>query len=237
MNIAIMQPYFLPYLGYFQLMAEVDGFVIYDNVEYTKKGWINRNRMLRNGEPVVFTLPLSKGSDYLDVRDRMIAASFDPAKLLNQFAGAYRRAPHFDAVMPYLSEILQHADRNLFAYIRHSIEVTCRYLGIATPILVSSEIERSSDLHGSDRVISICEQLDADRYTNPIGGLELYRPSDFEARGIALRFLRSRPDPYPQGGVLFQPYLSIVDVMMFNSRDQISMMLTNGYDIVEGKDV
>ncbi|MFO1173656.1 MAG: WbqC family protein [Paracoccaceae bacterium] len=237
MHIAIMQPYFLPYLGYFQLIATVDRFVIYDNVEYTKKGWINRNRILRNGEPVLFTLPLGKGSDYLDVRDRTIASSFDPTKLLGQFAGAYRNAPHFDAIMPYLSEILQYSDRNLFAFVRHSLEVTCRYLGIATPLLVSSEIEKSSHLHGSDRVISICEQLGADRYTNPIGGLLLYRPSDFAARGITLRFLRSRPDPYLQGGATFQPYLSIVDVMMFNSRDQISMMLTNGYDIVEGSDV
>lgn len=232
-----MQPYFLPYLGYFQLMAAVDGFVIYDNVEYTKKGWINRNRILRNGEPVVFTLPLSKASDHLDVRDRMIADSFDPAKLSNQFAGAYRKAPHFDQVMPHLTEILQYKDRNLFAFIRHSIEVCCRYLGIATPLLVSSAIESQSALRGAERVMSICEQLGADRYTNPIGGLELYRPNDFAARGITLRFLRSRPDPYPQGGAAFQPYLSIIDVMMFNSKDEISAILKNGYDIVEGKDV
>ena len=76
----------------------------------------------------------------------------------------------------------------------------------------------------------------ADR-PNPIGGLELYRPNDFAARGITLRFLRSRPDPYPQGGAAFQPYLSIIDVMMFNSKDEISAILKNGYDIVEGKDV
>lgn len=236
MHLAIMQPYFLPYLGYFQLMAAVDRFVVYDNVEYTKKGWINRNRMLRSSEPVVFTIPLAKGSDHLDVKDRFVAESFDPAKLSNQFAGAYRMAPYFDQVMPHLDGMLHYGDRNLFAFIRNSIEVCSRLLGISTPVLVSSEVEAPGNLRGAERVISICRQLGADRYTNPIGGLDLYRPGDFSAQGIELRFLRSRPDPYPQGGAAFQPYLSVIDVMMFNPMDRISAMLMDGYDIVEGKD-
>src|SRR5437868_13460953 len=95
MKVAIMQPYFLPYIGYFQLIESVDLFVIYDNIKYTKKGWINRNRFLRNGADVVFTVPLRKDSDSLNVRERAVADDFDPRKLVNQVREAYRRAPHF----------------------------------------------------------------------------------------------------------------------------------------------
>ena len=88
-----MQPYFLPYIGYFQLIDAVDLFIVYDDVKYTKRGWINRNRMLVNGRDAVFSLPLKHASDALDVRDRELATDFNPEKLLKQFAGAYRRAP------------------------------------------------------------------------------------------------------------------------------------------------
>ncbi|PZQ96951.1 MAG: hypothetical protein DI533_15470 [Cereibacter sphaeroides] len=236
MHVAIMQPYFLPYIGYFQLVEAVDRFVVYDTVEYTKKGWINRNRMLRNGEAVMFSVPLKKDSDFLQVRDRRLADDFDPVKLGNQFAGAYRKAQQFDLVMPVLREILSYKSANLFDYIRNSLDRCCDYLGITTPIVASSEIETSSGLRGTARVLSLCDALGADRYTNAIGGLDLYRSSEFAARGIALRFLRSRPDPYPQGGEPFQPYLSIIDVMMHNPVEDIRTMLREGFDIVDGRE-
>src|SRR5262245_23898499 len=92
---AIMQPYLLPYIGYFQLISAVDVFVVYDNIQYTKKGWINRNRLLRSGEPALFSLPLKSDSDVLDIRERELATDFDPGRLMRQFEGAYRRAPQF----------------------------------------------------------------------------------------------------------------------------------------------
>ena len=95
MKLAIMQPYFLPYIGYFQLIAAVDQFIVYDNIKYTKKGWINRNRLLQNGTDTVFSIPLSKDSDALDIRERQIAADFRRDKLLKQIAEAYRKAPYF----------------------------------------------------------------------------------------------------------------------------------------------
>ncbi len=100
MKIAIMQPYFLPYIGYFQLIAAVDLFVVYDNIKYTKKGWINRNRMLRNGADAMFSLPLKAAPDTSTCGDREMAPDFDPQKLLNPITGAYRRAPHFYEVLP-----------------------------------------------------------------------------------------------------------------------------------------
>ncbi len=106
MRTAIMQPYFLPYLGYFQLISAVDRFVVYDTIQFTKKGWINRNQMLLNGTATMFSVPVKKDSDYLDVVDRHVADSFDPAKLCNQISGAYRKAPEFDATMPFVEDIL-----------------------------------------------------------------------------------------------------------------------------------
>ena len=88
MKLALMQPYFLPYVGYWQLLAAVDEFIVYDNIKYTKKGWINRNRMLRNGEDVMFSLPLQGASDSLDIVERELSDSFDREKLLSQFSGA-----------------------------------------------------------------------------------------------------------------------------------------------------
>src|ERR1700680_880113 len=98
MRTAIMQPYFFPYIGYFQLIDSVDLFIVYDNIKYTKKGWINRNRILLNGKDVTLSLPLKSDSDFLDIRDRELAADFNREKLVNQLSGAYRRAPYFRQV-------------------------------------------------------------------------------------------------------------------------------------------
>jgi WbqC-like protein family len=236
MDVAIMQPYFLPYIGYFQLIAAVDRFVIYDCIEYTKKGWINRNRILRNGEPAMFTVPLQNAPDHLQVRQRSLADSFDRAKLRAQFEGAYRKAPEYARVMPLLTEIIMFPTSNLFDYIRYSIAACCGYLGIGTPLMVSSDIESEPLQRGSARVIGLCKTLNADRYTNPIGGLDLYRQSAFSAQGIDLRFLQSRPVPYAQFGAPFQPFLSIADVMMFNPVDRVRQMLADDYALIYGKE-
>jgi hypothetical protein len=237
MRVAVMQPYFLPYIGYFQLLAAVDQFVVYDTIQYTKKGWINRNRMLRSGEVVTFSLPLKKGSDFLDICDRRIADDFDPVKLGNAFAGAYRKAPEFDRVMPLVADILSFPSMNLSTFVRNSIEACCGYLGIRTRLIASSDLEGSkTNLTGADRVLALCKALDANTYLNPIGGLDLYQPSVFAESGIALKFLKTRPEPYPQGVAGFQPFLSIIDVMMSNPVERISEMLQSGYDLVDGRE-
>lgn len=212
-----MQPYFLPYIGYFQLIAAVDLFIVYDNIKYTKKGWINRNRLLRNGADSVFSLPLKAAPDHLDVRERRLAEGFRPDKLLNQFKEAYRRAPYFDQAFPMLEEILGFGDPNLFAFLRHSIQKTCGYLGIATEIRTSSDIGIDHGLRGQEKVIALCEAVGATIYVNPIGGTELYGREAFQTRGIDLRFLRALPGDYVQFENDFVPWLSIIDLMMFNS--------------------
>lgn len=231
MRLAIMQPYFLPYIGYWQLLGAVDAFVVYDNIQYTKKGWINRNRFLQNGHDELFTIPLRKDSEYLDVIQRHVAADFKRDKLLNQFEGSYRKAPHFREVFPLIGEIIHAPHDNLFEYIANSIRLIAGHLGIGTPIRVSSTIAIDHGLRGEEKVMALCQAMGADRYLNAIGGQELYTKPSFAERGIALEFIRARPIAYAQFGGEFVPNLSILDVLMFNDRDAVRRMLGE-YDLV-----
>ncbi|MBE2257764.1 MAG: WbqC family protein [Rhodobacteraceae bacterium] len=232
MRLAIMQPYFLPYVGYFQLIAAVDQFVVYDNIKYTKKGWINRNRLLQNGSDVIFSLPLKSGSDSLDVCARELAADFRRDKLLNQFKAAYRRAPHFEQTFALLERIVRHEQANLFDYLHHSIVRTCEHLAIDTPIRISSGIAIDHQLKAQDKVLALSAALDATTYVNAIGGVDLYSSEDFRERGVELKFIRSKPFEYPQFGDPFVPWLSIVDVLMFNPLDAVQACVASNWELI-----
>ena len=231
MKLAIMQPYFFPYVGYFQLVAAVDVFIVYDNIKYTKKGWINRNRMLLNGTDAMFSLPLKKGSDSLDVVERELSGDFKRDRLLNQFKGAYSRAPYFAQTFPLLEGIVRNEENNLFKYISSSILGTCEHLCIKTKVRVSSEIAIDHELNSQDKVLALCEAVGADTYINAIGGMELYSKNEFKAHGIELKFIKSRPCEYAQFGGSFIPNLSIIDVMMFNGKEKCTTLLEE-YEIV-----
>jgi hypothetical protein len=232
MRLGIMQPYFFPYIGYFQLIAAVDTFIVYDNIKYTKKGWINRNRMLQNGKDVMFSLPLKGDSDYRDVCERELAPDFNRDKLLNQFAGTYRRAPHFAQNFPLIQQILRYEDTNLFHFLRNSIVRTCEHLGINTEIRNSSGIAIDHGLKSQDKVIALCKALGATSYVNPIGGTDLYSKEVFQLEGIDLHFIQSKPVVYSQFGGDFVPWLSIIDVMMFNSIETIRAWLSNNAELL-----
>lgn len=227
-----MQPYFMPYIGYFQLIAAVDTFIVYDNIKYTKKGWINRNRLLQNGKDMMFSLPLKSGSDSLDIYDRELAADFNRDKLLNQFKGSYRRAPYFGQTFPLIEQIVRYEDANLFRFLHHSLVKTCEHLGITTEIRVSSEVAIDHGLMGQDKVIALCEATGATTYINAIGGTELYSKEAFRGRGIELKFIKSLPFEYVQLGDGFVPWLSIVDVMMFNPIEPIRACITTNYELI-----
>jgi WbqC-like protein family len=229
---AIMQPYFFPYIGYFQLIAAVDLFMLYDNVKYTKKGWINRNRILLNGRDVPFTLPLKGASDFLDLREREVAADFDRDKLVNQLRGAYSQAPHFKRVFPLVEEILRHPETNLFKFLLNSIVGMCDIIGITTRIGVSSTIAIDHGFKSQDKVLALCQAVHAQAYVNAIGGMELYSKDDFRARGVELSFLRSKPFVYPQLGGDFVPSLSIIDVLMFNSLEAVRKCVRSDYELI-----
>jgi WbqC-like protein family len=232
MRLAVMQPYFFPYIAYFQLIAAVDLFIVYDNIKYTKKGWINRNRMLQNGKDVMFSLPLKRGSDYLEVRERELAADFSRDKLLNQLAGAYRRAPYFAQTFPLVEQIVRYEDTNLFHFLLHSIVRTSEHLGITTEIRIASAIAIDHNLKNQDKVLAFCEAVGANSYVNAIGGMELYSTKTFWEKGIDLKFIRSAPFEYLQFGNEFVPWLSIVDVMMFNPHDTIQTCVSTMYELV-----
>lgn len=226
-----MQPYFFPYIGYFQLIAAADLFVVYDNIKYTKRGWINRNRLLQDGEATLFSLPLKADSDFCDVRERELAAHFSPDKLLDRIEGAYRRAPHFAETLPLIEQVVRYEDRNLFGFIHHSISRTCEHLEITTEIRVSSTIGIDHGLKSQDKVLALCGAISADTYINPVGGTELYSGDAFAEHGIALKFLQPGPIRYPQFGGEFVPWLSIVDVLMFNPLDTIKTCILGDYQL------
>lgn len=230
MKLGIMQPYFFPYIGYFQLLNSVDKYVIYDNIEYTKKGWINRNRILLNGHDALITLPLEKGSDHLDIKERFISSGFNKKKMINQISEVYRKSPYYNTVMPIIENIITYTDNNLFNYIYNSVKEICKYLNIKTEIIISSTVEIDHFLKGQDKVIAFCKKLGATDYYNAIGGQSIYTKDDFKKDNINLQFLSSKPIKYKQFSNEFVPWLSIIDVMMFNTPEEINQMLSD-YDL------
>lgn len=234
MKLAIMQPYIFPYIGYFQLINAVDKFVVYDNIQFTKKGWINRNRILVNGKDDYITLPLKKDSDYLNVDQRKLSDSFatEKIKLSRRIAESYRKAPEFSSIFPLVEAAVNDESENLFDYIFQSLQVVCSFLDIKTEFIKSSIIPINHQLKAQDKVIAICEALGASQYINPVGGVELYSKKIFQQHHIELNFIKSNTIEYPQFNNEFVPWLSIIDVMMFNSKERIQQYLQSFYTII-----
>lgn len=232
-RIAVMQPYFLPYLGYFQLVRASDRFVIYDDVEYSKQSWFNRNRFLLNGKPYYFTIPVKHDSDFLDVRERVIAPDFLEIRydILARIDNAYRKAPFFDFAYPLIQEIFECDNRNLYQFIRFSFDKICDFLDIDTEIITSSGLQTTEGLGGKERLYEICDILEGTHYINLPGGRNLYDKNEFEKRGVALLFLMPELPVYKQFDRDFIPGLSILDVMMFNSTESVQKML-NRYRLI-----
>lgn len=233
MKVAIMQPYFLPYIGYFQLINAVDVFVIYDNIEFTKKGWINRNRILVNGKDNYFTLPLKKNSDFSHVNQRKIADSYskDKTKIISKITELYKKAPQYDEVFPLIKTIFNTNEENLFDFVSHSLKIITEYLEIKTEFIVSSSIKIDHSLKSQDKVIAICKELSATDYINPIGGTELYSKDTFNKNDVQLNFIKSNNIDYQQFDNDFIPWLSIIDVLFFNSREKVQGYL-NQYTLL-----
>ncbi|MDC0357675.1 WbqC family protein [Oligoflexia bacterium] len=225
MKLGIMQPYFLPYIGYFQLINAVDEFVIYDNVKYTKKGWINRNMFLQDGKGVEFTIPLKKASDSLDVNEREVSSSFNQKKLLNRICTSYQKAPYFDEALAVLTRVVNCTENNLFRFVYYSVKEVCKFLNITTKIMISSNVDIDHSLRGEDRVLAICKANDASMYINAIGGQKLYSYDQFLNNGVELKLIKSDDIEYKQFNHDFVPWLSMLDVVMFNGKDKLAEML------------
>ena len=219
MKVGIMQPYFLPYLGYLQLIKSVDKFVVYDTIQYTKKGWINRNRYLSNNQPSIFSIPIKKDSDYLDVNQRYLADDYLSynRKTLRKLEHSYKNAPNFDKVFPLITDMfLFDKSNNLFDFIFNSLQLLTNYLEIDTPLIKSSEVVGDdTTLKSKSRLVNLCKQLSANEYINPIGGVELYDKDEFKKEGLNLNFHKINKIEYKQYNDIHVPYLSVLDVMMF----------------------
>ncbi|WP_138990907.1 WbqC family protein [Larkinella sp. C7] len=226
MTIAIMQPYILPYIGYLQLMNEVDKFIFYDDVAFINRGWINRNRILVNGKDFMLTVPLKDASQNKRIAD--IHLSDDPKwrqKLLQTLGQSYRKAPFYKTVFPLLEKIVNLEVRTIAELVRESFPLLNDYLGIQTELVPSSDVYNNSELRGQERILDICLQEKATRYINPIGGMELYDRQRFADAGIELFFIQSKRVEYPQFQNEFIPWLSIADVLMFNDVPAVQEML------------
>jgi len=228
-RLAIMQPYFLPYLGYFQLMSKVDSFVLYDDVNFINRGWINRNRIDIDGAAHMLTVPLRQASQNRRICD--IAIGNDTAwrdGMVKSIRQAYARASQFERVFPLIERVVQHPAENLADYLLHSLNCLRDHLGLKTEIIATSRRYGNADLRAQARIIDICLHEKADLYVNSIGGIELYDRACFEEKGLKLAFLTPSLQPHAQGGAGFMPGLSMVDVLMHNDAASIDAQLHGG---------
>ena len=224
MKLGIMQSYFMPYIGYFQLMKAVDKYVVYDDVNYIKGGWANRNHILINGEKEMFTVTLQKASQNKLFNEIVIGDDFK--KLMKTLQMNYSRAINFDQTMVLMERIISFPNKQLAVFIANSFREILSYLSVETEILMSSEIPKDNSLRGKDKIIQICEILGADTYYNAVGGKNLYDQEEFREHGITLNFVDSLPQVYSQLHTReFVSGLSMIDVLMNNTKDKVNSLL------------
>lgn len=223
MKIAVMQPYLFAYIGYWQLINAVDTFVIYDDVNFIKRGYINRNNILQNGASQLITLELIGASQNKRINEISIGSNSN--KLLKTIRQNYSRAPFLQDVFPMLDEILNNEQKELSRFLGFSLQKISNYLDIKVDFLYSSDIQNNKNLKAQDRLIEISKILNATDYINLIGGIHLYDKEVFLQNGINLSFLNSSQIFYKQFSNEFTPDLSIIDVLMFNDKDNIKSML------------
>jgi len=228
-----MQPYIFPYIGYFQLLHAVDKFIVYDDVTFIKQGWINRNNILLNGRPHMFTVPLVNASSNTRICDTQVSGKVNwDTKFLKTLEQAYKKAPYYKEVIPIIADVVS-GDREsgIAGLAVKSIQATANYLGISTDIQPTSTGYANNHLAAQSRVLDICRQEHASHFINPIGGTELYSKEDFRTAGLKLSFIKTHTVTYPQYKNEFVPWLSIIDILMFNSPEAV-MELMNKYELV-----
>lgn len=229
MNGAIMQPYFFPYIGYYQLAYEVEKFVFLDDVNYIKKGYINRNSILQNGIRHDFSVPVSKISQNRTIRSHEYTGDF--SRFLKMLEQNYKKAPHFNTVISLIKEVVLGSNNNVAHKNAQSIISVLDYLGVTRDFSFSSETELERGCKGQNRILALCKKLGFDEYLNANGGQDLYSREAFSAEGINLEFIQSNIRPYPQGKHEFVSHLSMIDVLMHCDKEKIINMLS-AYELV-----
>jgi hypothetical protein len=223
MKVAIMQPYLFPYIGYWQLIKEVDKFIIFDDVNFINKGYINRNKILVKGKPYQFTLELEMASQNKLINEILIGNNLD--KILKTIKFNYKKAPHFKNVFSLLENIFSQQEKNLAKFIGYSLKKISVYLEIETSFIYSSDIKKNNNLKNQDKIIDICKKSNAKEYINLISGMELYKKQEFITKNIKLSFIHTQPIKYQQFNDEYIPSLSIIDVMMFNNIPELKRII------------
>lgn len=226
MKLAVMQPYFFPYLGYFQLISASDTFVFLDDVSYITGGWINRNRILIQGKAKYITIPCRKASQNKlisnvehDLNDKK------REKLSRKVKLAYKGAPFFEQIYPIYEDVLYSDFNSISALARKSVQNVLQYLEIEKTFKVNSEAFDNKTLKADQKILDLCEAVNATSYVNMEGGRDLYNKYSFLKHGVDLQFLKPWLPRYKQFSQEFIEGLSILDVLMFNSIDEIREML------------
>lgn len=223
MILAAMQPYFFPYLGYFQLAAGADRFVFLDDVAFIRRGFIHRNTVLMGGEPFRFTLPVAQASQNRTIAEHRFTDTA-LARFLQQLRHAYRRAPHFEDTYALVESVCRRPEADVARRCAASVQAVFEHLGRG--LRASFASESPARLRGQDRILDLCGRLGADTYHNPAGGQALYDGAAFRERGVRLRFVHGRFPAYPQTGREdFVPGLSMIDLLMHNPRHEVARML------------
>jgi hypothetical protein len=235
-KIAIMQPYVFPYMGYMNLVNAADKFVFYDDVNFIKNGWINRNRIMLMGEPYRFSIPLKQQSQNISIEcTEVFELSRFVDKFLKQLGSSYKHSPYKNSVLDYVREVLSDNHKNIGEIAVSSVELFFRYIGIEKEFHYSSkEFSSTRGLKKADRLIKITQLLNSSEYLNALGGSSLYAKDLFASKGIIISFVKPSLMPYVHcnvGNGIFRPGLSIVDIMMNLSEHEIRTQL-DSYELV-----
>jgi hypothetical protein len=223
MKTAIMQPYLFPYIGYFQLIHAVEIFVVYDDVNFIKSGWINRNNILGGRGEQLITLQLEGASQNKLINEINIGKNVD--KILQTCKHNYSKAPFFNDVFPLIEKILLHDEINLSKFIQYSLLEISEFLGMDVKFIVSSEINKDTNLRGQEKILEVCKAVGATEYINLPGGRGLYEKQIFKLNNIGLSFIEPNLVRYKQFIGDFVPGLSIIDVMMFNDKNKLNNLI------------
>lgn len=234
MRLAVMQPYFFPYPGYFQLIKAADKFVVFDDVQYINRGWINRNRILLNNKCFNIVMPVRRDSTKKNINERYFVEDSlkHKTKLLLQVEHAYSKAPFFEQIFPVVSRLLFYEEKNVSKYNTVMLSELCKLLKIGTPFYFSSELNIQNGLSGEERMIKINEVMCSTVYINLVGGSKLYSKKAFLNKEIDLIFLKTGDYCYNQFDNCFVPDLSIIDLLMFNSIESANKILDK-YQLVQ----
>jgi hypothetical protein len=225
-----MQPYFFPYLGYFSLIKNTDRFILFDTVQFIKQGWIERNRILRPSEGWQYiSVPLVKHPRETKIKDVCISNGFDwREKVIRQLGHYQRKAPFFKQTMKIVESSIYYGTNTITQLDLHILQTVCEYLKIEGNLSILSELGLVfAQAQAPDEwPLSICNALGGvDEYWNPEGGLAFYDRRKYGNGNVDLHFVQMNLQPYSQGRPDFEPALSIIDAMMFNSPEQILLLL------------